>query len=384
MLRRPAIPSLAKKARREILVRAQRNMLQTIVAGAYESETTVVGGEPRSALALALATFRLYGLYPLLFIVLAAIVVVPYDLAVLAITGAGPLELGRLAFGVPLLLMPIDLLLVSPLVSALHVHAVRAVREGRRPRLVPVARAGARVLPVVTAVTFIAGILGTVGLVLIVPGVVFLLRWSVAAQVAAIDDGGWKPALQSSRLLAVDHWGHVILVAFCVGIPALIPTLALQHVFPRDSTTVASVACGVAVSVLSRSIFALGTAFLFFDLRDRRPEATSANAPALIEKLGRSKVALKAPPTSKEARLAMKSPGPVAPATSPARPRGNPIDPRSYSDAERPRGWWIDPASPEKMRYWGTEGRQGWSGSRRTPRKLRRAWGTEDPGRPRR
>jgi hypothetical protein len=353
-------------------------MLQTTVAGAEESRTWDVG-TPGSAWSLAVATLRLYARYPLLFIVLAAVVVVPYDLAVLAITGVGPFELGRLGFVRSQLLGVADWVLVTPLVSALHVHAVREAREGRRPRLVPVAREGVRVLPVVTAATAVSGVAITFGSFLIVPGVIFLLRWSVAAQVAAIDNGGWKPALQSSRLLAIDRWGHVIRLFLYLGVPTLALSLALQHLFPRDSTTVASVACGVGFAILSRSLFALGTAFLFFDLRDHRPRATSANAPALIEKLGPSKVALKAPPTSKEARLAIKSPGPVASATSPIRPRGNPIDPRSYSDAERPRGWWIDPADPDRMRYWGAGEVQGWSGTSRTSRKLRRTW--RSPGR---
>jgi hypothetical protein len=49
-------------------------------------------------------------------------------------------------------------------------------------------------------------------------------------------------------------------------------------------------------------------------------------------------------------------------------------------DAERPRGWWIDPANPGRMRYWGVGDRQVWAGTMRTPRKLRHAWRTEDGG----
>ena len=71
---------------------------------------------------------------------------------------------------------------------------------------------------------------------------------------------------------------------------------------------------------------------------------------------------------------------PVWAADRPARPVGNPIDPRSYSDGMRPRGWWIDPETPGRMRYWGAGGRQGWSGHSRTPRKFRRTWQTEDGG----
>ena len=190
---------------------------------------------------------------------------------------------------------------------------MREAREGQRPRLLPVARAGVRVLPVVTVVTFVSGVGTYLGAILVVPAIVLLFRWSVAAQVAAIDNGGWKEALQSSRLLAIDRWGQIFVLFIFLGIPTLIPWLVLHHLFPRDSTTVVSVAGGVAYSILTRSIFALGTAFLFFDLRDSRPEATSANAHALIEEMKAAKATrpTRKPPSPGGVSTAL--PPPVAP-----------------------------------------------------------------------
>ena len=107
--------------------------------------------EPRSTPRLIGETFQLYRRYPLLFLILAAGVVVPYRLIVLAATGTGPLNQGKLAGGIALLLTLIDTAVVDPLVSALHVHAVEEVEEGRTPRLGPVARRGLAVLPVVAA-----------------------------------------------------------------------------------------------------------------------------------------------------------------------------------------------------------------------------------------
>ena len=107
--------------------------------------------EPRSAGHLVGAAFELYRRYPLLFLVLAAGVIVPYEAIVLAATGAGPFAHGSLSFGTSSLLTLIELALVGPLVSALHVHAVSEASEGRRPRLVSVARRGLQVLPVVAA-----------------------------------------------------------------------------------------------------------------------------------------------------------------------------------------------------------------------------------------
>ncbi len=111
---------------------------------------------PQSAHRLVISTLRLYRRYPLLFLILAAVVIVPYRAIVLALTGAGPFGQGSLGFGVSSLLDVTDLALVTPLVSALHVHAVSEVREGREPRLGLVARQGLRVLPVVAAASIVS------------------------------------------------------------------------------------------------------------------------------------------------------------------------------------------------------------------------------------
>lgn len=79
---------------------------------------------PRSARHLVYAALGLYREYPLLFLVLAAGVIVPYEVIVLAAYGAGPFAHGSLGFGSSSLLTLIGLALVGPLVSALHAHAV--------------------------------------------------------------------------------------------------------------------------------------------------------------------------------------------------------------------------------------------------------------------
>ncbi len=56
------------------------------------------------------------------------------------------------------------------------------------------------------------------------------------------------------------------------------------------------------------------------------------------------------------------------------RPSQQSWDPSGYSDEDRPKGWYVDPENPERMRYWDDAGESpGWKGSTRTPRKLRRA-----------
>jgi hypothetical protein len=223
-------------------------------------------GEPRSALAVVGDTFRLYVSHPLLFFVLAAGVLVPYEAILVAMTGSGP---SGQAGGISFLLTIVDFGFITPLVSALHVHAVADVREGEQPRIAAVARRGLSVLPVVAAAS-IAATLGMIGgfILLVVPGVILWLRWFVAAQAAAIENEGWQPALRRSALLVSANYLHVLGVLLCVmaiGIPGVLVNLA----FGMHSTAPAALLAGLAIRILLASISALVGAVLYYELRGR-------------------------------------------------------------------------------------------------------------------
>jgi hypothetical protein len=300
----------------------------------------------RSAHELVQAAFSLYGRYPLLFFILASGVIVPYEVIVLAVTGAGPFAYGSLAYGATWLLTLIGLALIGPLVSALHVRAVEAVAEGREPRLAPIARQGLRVLPVVAAATIISwlGILLEFFL-LVVPGVILWLRWYVVAQAAAIEHEGWLPALRRSRHLTKGHYSHVFVFAIYVGVITTLPTVLVGLAFGHRTTTVASFLVGVLLNVLTWSFGALAAGLFYFDLRARLPVATTMEA-----------------------------------APEQAHPGGDPSavshswDPDAYEDQDRPKGWYVDPAAPDRMRFWGLGEPPGWGATTKTPRKIRRAW----------
>lgn len=299
---------------------------------------TPADNTPRSAHQLVAGALGVYRRYPLLFLVLAAGVIVPYEVIVLAATGSGSFSQST-----GLLLLLIELFLISPLVSAMHVHAVADLREGRDPRLVPVARRGLGVLPVVAAVSIISWLgIGLGLLLLIIPGIILMLRWFVVAQTAAIEHEGWLPALRRGAELTDGHYGHVFVFSIYVGLIAFVPMLLVEAGF-GDSKTAASFLVGTIVQIVAISFTALATALLFYDLRTRR-EASAA--PEL----------------------------PVGPMPDEDRPS---IDPRRYSDEDRPKGWYVDPSSPDRMRYWGAADPPDWSGDTRTPRKVRRAWAEE-------
>jgi hypothetical protein len=300
---------------------------------------------------LIFATFRLYWRYPVLFLVLAAAVIVPYQLIVLAVTGTGTLSSGSLSAGASFLLSLLDWSLITPLVSALHVHAVGEVREGRDPRLGSVAIKGLRVLPVVAAAT-IASTLGIfLGfLAFVIPGIFLLLRWFVVAQSAAIEHEGWLPALRRSRELTDGHYGHVFVFSLYLWVILFVPFLLLELAFDDQATTAASFLVGLVLLVITQSFAALATALLYYDLRARFSAAAPAGSPGAGNALDQ--------PT--------------------ASPKGGSADqtwnPADYSDHDRPPGWYVDPSTPNRMRYWGVGDPPGWGATTRTPRKIRRAW----------
>ena len=304
---------------------------------------------PRSARQLVGAALKLYGEYPLLFLVLAAGVIVPYEVIVLAATGAGPFAHGSLGFGASNLLTLIGLALIGPLVSALHVHAVSEALEGREPRLASVARRGLRVLPVVAAAEIIAWLGIVLGLfAFLVPGVILWLRWYVVAQAAAIEHEGWLPALRRSRQLTASHYRHLIVFAIYLTLITTVPTLLVGFAFGHETTTVASFLVGVALEVVTWSLSALAAALMYFDLRARWASGTAQLGPA-----------------------------PDAPAGGDSQRVGPSWDPRRYSDQDRPKGWYVDPGSPDRMRYWKTGDSPGWEGTTGTPKKVRREWEEE-------
>ena len=184
---------------------------------------------PRSISELIGASFDLYFRVPILFLVLAAVVVVPWEFLVLLVTGEGPLALGHTGFITSNLVTLADYFLVTPLVSAFHVHAVREVGEGGRPRLIQTFRRSLPALPVVVLATGASGIATTLGFfALAVPGFLADGQMGGRRPDGALDGGGWIDALRSSAdLTAGDRW-HVFWVILVTGAITFAPWLLLR------------------------------------------------------------------------------------------------------------------------------------------------------------
>jgi hypothetical protein len=305
---------------------------------------------PRSIGEMLSEALGLYWRFPILFLTFAAIVVVPYELIVLVTTGAGPLAQGHLGFFASKELLIADSFIVTPLISALHVQAVREIGDGGRPTFGATFRQSLPRLPVVAVAAGISGVAIGLGLLAFaIPGFLLLAIWPVVAQAAALESGGPIDALRRSFNLTRGYRWHGIGLFFGAGLVAGIPWLILFLSLGHTTTTAGTFVAGTAVQIVLRSFDALATGLLYFDL------------------LARSRYEAPAPGDSPEPTAAMAA---VA-------ANGHPLDPNGWSDQDRPTGWYVNPLSPNRMRYWMTNGPGTgvWSGrSSKTPGRIQREW----------
>jgi hypothetical protein len=355
---------------------------------------------PRSIPELIGASFSLYLRVPVLFLVLAAVVVVPWDFAVLLITGHGPLSLGGAGFITSKLVTLAGYFLAIPLISAFHVHAVREVGDGGRPRLIPTFRRSLPALPVVVLATGISGAAITIGyFALAVPGILLTVRWPVVAQTAALDGGGWTDALRRSADLTSDHRWHVLWLLLVAGLITLVPWLGVRAALGHTTTTVGSFAAGTALEIVVRSFEALVSALLYFDLKarlsvegveplaaDRVDDVGSAgwyidpSRPTgmrywAADNTGWSKRTTGTPKPLLREWQELRQTEPAPPAMAADEHTGHSLDPDVYTDERRPPGWYVDPDAPWLMRFWRTGEHQGWSKeTTKTPEKAQGEW----------
>jgi hypothetical protein len=174
------------------------------------------------------------------------------------------------------------------------------------------------------------------------------LRLAVVAQVAAIERETWMQALRRSWALTERNVLRIAFFVVCIGLIGLLPTLLIRRPFVHHPTSVPSFAVGVGVQVLVLSFTALATALLYFDLRARR----------------------EAHDEKQRADGSRASDGGISGSSE--------LDPRRYSDASRPKGWYVDPEEPKRMRYWDTStDPPAWRGRARASRAIRRRWRSE-------
>ena len=206
------------------------------------------------------AAFRTYSRRPLLFIVIAAIVLVPYGAVSVIVNHAKHVQTST-----EFVIVLAGVAIVNPFVSALQMQALMDLGSGGRPAARDVIRRGLAVLPVVVAADIVAAIAEFAGLFFfILPGVLIALRLAVVAPAAACERITWPEALSRSFAMTRGNAWRVL------GI-LLIQTVLLYLVAAiTGAHSVAVAIAGAALWVVAQSFCALLINLLYFDLRARQ------------------------------------------------------------------------------------------------------------------
>jgi uncharacterized membrane protein len=166
---------------------------------------------------------------------------------------------------------------LSILYQGMVVKLVQDVQDGRRDNSIPdLLRSVEPVFWPLVAVSILAGVGVAVGFVLlIVPGLILMVIWAVVAPVTVLERPGVFAAFGRSReLVRGNGWqvfGVLVLVFLAVIVISIVAGVA--------STSLGSLGRALiqwGVNALVAPVTALSASVLYFALRGRSPESTSA------------------------------------------------------------------------------------------------------------
>ena len=231
---------------------------------------------PRDLGALLSTTFNLYGRYFAVFAAIAFAVVVPVDLIFYGVM------LGWLGsydptppVGTELIATYASQLIAQPLITAMHVAAVMAIGEGRRPTLKEsFVRGGDVFVPVLGALllTWFFTLLGFVAL--IIPGIYVMVRLWVVAPAVVVENRRGMGAVRRSWELVKDNWWRILGITIVVGIIGGVAgaILSVPGTLIADETGSGPIALigQIFGSAITYSFQALTATLIFFDLRARK------------------------------------------------------------------------------------------------------------------
>jgi hypothetical protein len=215
---------------------------------------------PRTVGQIVDAAFRLYARRPLLFIFLAAIVLIPYGIVTVLVSDSK-----HVSTATEFVLLLADLALVNPFVSALQMQAILDLGRGVQPVIPDVIRRGVKVLAVVAAADIVAGLTEFAGLLFfVIPGILAAVRLAVVAPAAASEQITWPEAIRHSLLLTRGNFWRVLgLLVIQAVLLYLVATII-------GASSIAVAIVGAALAIVAQSFCTLLINLLYFDLRARQ------------------------------------------------------------------------------------------------------------------
>ena len=222
-------------------------------------------------------SLAVFGRHAWLFVALSAAVVVPAELVV---QGVGLEMLTGSYDSSPTIAETaistvVEFLVVTPIITAICIHALHTIEAGERPSPGRVLVAGFEAFTPLFAAVLLAAVGIALGfLALIVPGVYLAVRWYFVPQAVVVDGARGRAALTRSGELVDGFWwrtfGLVILANVVVAIPGFIlltPFTAIAE--STDRAVWGLVGSAIATSITTPFV-ALYSTLLYYDMRARR------------------------------------------------------------------------------------------------------------------
>lgn len=174
-------------------------------------------------------------------------------------------------------------LIATTLFTGMVVELVSDVQDGRRDATPSqLLRAVTPVLGTLIAVALAVGVLTLIGFLLVVPGLIALTVWAVAAPVVVLERPEGLKAMRRSRELVAGNGWPVFGVIFVLGVAVAVVAAAIE-IAAESAGTGAGIVTRVVVGVLTAPFSALGAAVLYFELlrvrREAAPEIQVPEAP---------------------------------------------------------------------------------------------------------
>jgi hypothetical protein len=167
------------------------------------------------------------------------------------------------------------LVVIPPIVTAMHVRVVQRLADGVRPTILGAIReALGRLVPaVVTVALYVASV--AVGLALLVaPGIWFAVRYYFGAQAAVVDALGPVAALRRSGHVVGPEWGrcfgYLLGSSFVLWLLTAIVSIPLAAIADALFGAPGQVVASAVAQSAGTSLTALFGTLLFFELRASR------------------------------------------------------------------------------------------------------------------
>jgi len=241
---------------------------------------------PREVGELFRDTWVVFARHAGLFIMLSAAVVIPAELIVEGL-GEGKLT-GAYDSSPPVTdqLIPavVGVLVVSPIIAAICIHALRAIASGQRPAAGQVLVAGFEAFTPL----FAAVVLAAVGIVLgfvafVVPGIFLAVRWYFVPQAVVIEGARGAGALSRSFQLVQGRWWRTFGLVALANLSIALPTVLLLAPFTAIAKGADHAVWELIGSIVATSIttpfVALYSTLLYYDLVARAESPYAAGGP---------------------------------------------------------------------------------------------------------